>query len=287
MTMEIGPARLVGATEESHALAGLVTALRKHWLLAVTVLGLVFGGVTFVTLGLTPVYEAAATILFDPNVPRPLGDQVKTVVATDGSSYLNNKEYYRTQIWMIRSTRVLSEVVRKLSLHKDPYFARGADDSSPPTIDETVKILDEELEVEQIRDSRLVVVKYRDVDPERARRVLTALVDTYVQQNLDDLFESATTAADWLRSQLDGLWRDLESSEMALHEYKKKKNILSVSMDDQSNMLRQEMQQLNQVLTQLRARREHVSARVASLNQVAGDDSASFPVLELIESPVL
>src|SRR5690606_26267241 len=108
-----------------------------------------------------------------------------------------------------------------------------------------------------------------------------------VQKNLDDIFESATTAADWLRSQLDGLWRDLESSEMALHEYKKRKNILSVSMDDQSNMLRQEMQQLNQVLTQLRARREHISARVETLNRLVTTDTSTSPALELIESPVL
>src|SRR5688500_18345416 len=76
-----------------------VLALRKHWLLASAVAGLVFAAATFITLGMTRIYEAQATVLFDPNVPRPLGNQVETVV-NDGSSYLNNKEYYRTQIWV-------------------------------------------------------------------------------------------------------------------------------------------------------------------------------------------
>lgn len=288
MMMEIDAERSDSSSNEPHVLAGALSALRKQWPLAVAILGLVVGTVAFLTLGMTPVYQATATILFDPNVPRPLGDQVQTVVATDGSSHLNNKEYYRTQMWMIRSTRVLTEVVQKLNLVKDPYFLKKLNrEDETATVEAVAEILDEHLEVEQIRDSRLVVVKYRDVDPERARRVLTALVDTYVQKNLDDIFESATTAADWLRSQLDGLWRDLESSEMALHEYKKRKNILSVSMDDQSNMLRQEMQQLNQVLTQLRARREHISARVETLNRLVTTDTSTFPALELIESPVL
>ncbi len=274
---------------ESYSLVVLMTALRKHWLLALAVAGAVMGLVTFVTLGMTRIYEARATVMFDPNVPRPLGDQVQTVVSTDGSSYLNNKEYYRTQIWMIRSTRVLGEVVRKHGLNKDASFTAELrkKGNEPVSVEQATKLLSERVEVEQIRDSRLVVVTYRDPNPERAQRVLATLVDTYVQQNLDDVFESASTAGDWLRTQLDGLWKDLESSEMALHNYKKTKNILSMSMDDQSNMLREEMQQFSQVLTQLRARRENVSTRAAALREFDSSDAETFPALEFISSPVL
>ena len=274
---------------ESYSLVVLITALRKHWLLALSVAGAVVGAVTFVTLGMTRVYEARATVMFDPNVPRPLGDQVQAVVATDGSSYLNNKEYYRTQIWMIQSTRVLTETARKLNLQKDKDFIAPLQrrDPTPVTLEQASKLLSDRLGVEQIRDSRLVVVTYRDENPERARRVLATLIDTYVQQNLDDIFESASSAGDWLRMQLDGLWKDLESSEVALHTYKRNNNILSVSMGDQSNMLREQMAQLGQVLTGLKARRENVSTRVDALREASGDNPDSFPALELIESPVL
>jgi polysaccharide biosynthesis transport protein len=281
--------RSISEVYESYSLVVLMTALRKHWLLALSVAGAVIGLVTFVTLGMTRIYEARATVMFDPNVPRPLGDQVQAVVATDGSSYLNNKEYYRTQIWMIRSSRVLTEVVRRHNLHKDMVFTadlrRAGQDAV--SVEQAAKLVSDRLEVEQIRDSRLVVVTYRDPNPDRAQRVLTTLVDIYAQQNLDDVFESASTAGDWLRTQLDGLWKDLESSEMALHNYKKSKNILSMSMDDQSNMLRAEMQQFSQVLTQLRARRENVSTRASALRQGATGNPDSFPALELIDSPVL
>ncbi len=275
--------------ELRNSFLALVLGVRKHWVLLVVVFASILGAVTFITLSKRPVYEATGTVLFDPNVPRPLGDQVQAVVATDGSSYLNNKEYYRTQMWMLRSMRVATEVVRKLGLHRDEGFIPK--DRLPigraPTVEDAAKVVIERLAVDQVRESRLITVKYRDPDPVRAHRVLTVLVDTYVQQNLDDIFESATTAADWLRTQLVNLRRDLESSEMALHEYKRDKNILSVSMDDQSNMLRAEMQQLNQTLAEVRARRERVAARVQVLNAVELSDPERLPALELIESPVL
>jgi polysaccharide biosynthesis transport protein len=287
--MDKESSRSLSEVYESYSLVVFITALRKHWWLALAVGGAVIGLVTFATLGMTRIYEAKATVLFDPNVPRPLGDQVQAVLATDGSSYLNNKEYYRTQIWMIRSSRVLSEVARKLNLEKDRTFLEpgGSPTAAQLSIEQVVKIIGERLDVEQIRESRLVLVSYRDHDPQRAKRVLSTLVDTYVQQNLDDVFDSAATAGDWLRSQLDTLWKDLESSEIALHDYKKSKSILSISMDDQSNMLREEMTQLNQALTQVRARRENVATRAAALRQVSGEDPNDLPSLELMNSPVL
>ncbi len=128
---------------------------------------------------------------------------------------------------------------------------------------------------------------YRDADPARAQRVLSAIVDTYTQDNLDDVFESATTAADWLRGQIGGLRNDLESSELALHQFKMARNILSVSIDDQSNMLRGEMTQLGQALTETRTKRERVLARLTELRKIPADDPAALPAKELLESPAL
>jgi succinoglycan biosynthesis transport protein ExoP len=266
----------------------LIAAVRRYWLLALALFLAVVATTTFVTLSKTPIYEATATILFDPSLPRPLGNQVQTVVSSEDSSYLNNKEYYRTQIWVIQSMRVATQVVRTLGLHTDPTFMdkRGKDEP-PPTIDETAQALIDRLIIEQVKESRLVTIHYRDKNKERARRVLSVLVDTYVQQNLDDVFESATSAADWLRTQVATLRKDLEASEMALHDYKKTKAILSLSMDDQSNMLREEMKQLNSSLTAVRARRENISARVKALQEIDAANPSSVPAMELIDSVML
>jgi polysaccharide biosynthesis transport protein len=266
-------------------------AVRKNWLLVCIITIAVTAGMAFYTLGQTRIYEVSATILFDPSVPRPLGGRVQS---DDAGNYWNNKEYYRTQQWMIQSMRVASQVVRDLELNKDGNFLANLPKSAGPrpapkgvTVESAAQVLMSRLSIEPIKDSRLTIVKYQDADAARAPRILSALVDIYAQDNLDDVFESATMAADWLRNQVGTLRQDLESSEMALHEYKKSRNILSLSLDDQSNMLRGQMSQLNQALTQVRTQREKTAARLAELLKIANDDPSSLPVLELLESPML
>ncbi len=106
-------------------------AIRKNRILVAILTVLVGTGTAFYTLGLTKIYEATATIVFDPNIPRPLGDQAGGAVS-ESSSYWNNKEYYTTQNWMIRSMRVASQVVKDLELQKDPTFIPNAPHSAKP-----------------------------------------------------------------------------------------------------------------------------------------------------------
>lgn len=269
----------------------LWVAIRKNRMLVATLTALVTAGVAFYTLGQTKIFEATSTIVFDPNVPRPLGDQAGQS-SGDQSSYWNNVEYYTTQNWMIRSMRVASQVVKDLELNRDPNFLANLPAGSRKgevkrSVEDTAAILMARLTVEPIKNSRLTTVSLRDADPKRAQHVLSAVVDTYTQDNLDDVFESATTAADWLRGQIGGLRNDLESSELALHQFKMDRNILSVSIDDQSNMLRGEMTQLNQALTERRAQRERVVSRLAELRKIPADDPAALPAQELLASGTL
>jgi capsular exopolysaccharide synthesis family protein len=265
--------------------------VRKYWLLSLVLAVSVSAATTIYTLGQTKIYEASATIMFDPDVPHPLGEHANGAVG-DLSSYWNNKEYYTTQNWLIRSMRVATQVSREMELNRDKSFRDNVPGNVKlpqpyGTVEDAASILLKRMSVEPVKDSRLTGVSYRDADPARAQRILSAVVDTYTQNNLEDVFESATTAADWLRGQVGALRHDLESSEMALHQFKKERNILSVSLDDQSNMLRGEMTQLGQVLTEVRTRRERTLARLAELKKIPPDDPASLPAKELIESNVL
>lgn len=283
-----------GPNKESRgfSLAGLWTGVRKNWWLTslVALVGLV--AATFYTLAETKIYEASATVLFDPQTPRPLGNDVQAVVDQSQSTYWNNKEYYKTQFWILKSHQLATAVVRELNLNKDAAFIRNKPVGSvgapvQVTVDQAADILVARMDVEAIRDSRLANINYRDADPQRAQKILARICDTYVEKNLDQVLESTNSAVDWLRGQLTSLKSDLETSEMALHEYKRDKNVLSVSIDDQSNMLRGEMTRLTDTLTDLRARREHAQARRNELMKIEATDPADLPAEELIASVVL
>jgi len=266
--------------------------VRKYWSTALGVALAVSLAATFNTLGQVKIYQAQTTIQFDPNPPRPLGQKVESIVDLGSGSFWDNREYYETQYKIIQSMKVATAVVVELGLNHDGGFLGNLPPGTPAPVadvseESAAEVLRGRLRVDPVKDSRLATVKLEDADPQRAQRILGVLADTYVQQNLDDAVVSTATASDWLRSQLDKLKVDLESSEMKLHEYKEDKNILSVALDDQSNMLREEMKQLNDALTQVRTRREEVTARRDELAKIKSDSPTDLPASELLESQVL
>lgn len=266
--------------------------LRKHLALVLAVTVAVSLAVTFYTLGKKKIYQSSATVLFDPNPPRPLGKQVDTVVDMGSGNYWNNKEYYETQYELMRSLRVALAVVHDLGLHRDPAFLQNASPGAkvkPQEVkpEEAAELLLRRVTVQPVKNSRLADLKYEDADPERAQRITSAMVETYVAKNLEDVQSSTGSAVEWLNGQLDKLKSNLDSSELALHEYKLNKNILSLDIDSQSNMLREEMQQLNRALTEVRIRREELTARRTELLKIKADDPKNLPATELLENSLL
>jgi len=269
-------------------------AVRKHWLTTLAVMLLIGVGSAFVTLSQTKIFEAEATILFDPNPPRPLGARVDSVVEMGAGATWDTREYYETQYQLITSSRIAKRVVKQMGLQRDAGFvqmtAPGVQPkplAAPLEEDTASDILRGRLRVEPVKGSRMAKVRLTDADPERASRVLAVLVDAYVEQNLDDALALTASASDWLRGQLDKLKVDLESSEMSLHEYKMDKNILSVAFDDQTNMLRGQMAQISGRMTTLADDRAGLAARVAELRKVGDNNPTDLPASEFTKSESL
>lgn len=272
--------------------ASLIAAIRKHWLLALIVGMASAAAVIAFTLRQPKVYEASGTLLFDPNPPRPLGQDVKTVVDLGGASHLANQEYYHTQHEVIKSVGTARIVVQKLGLARDPAFLAGqpAGTRLPPReVPEEVAAIDlaSRVRVKQVGESRLARVTYEDRDPDRAKRILDKLLDTYVDQNLEVAAESQDKATNWLVGQLQHLKEDLESTEMSLHKYKLRNQILSVSLNDQSNMLREEIVVLNQALTGARAKREALASQYEEFKKLDLTDPSGLAALEFYANSTL
>lgn len=251
--------------------------LRKRWIWVVTLAATVVVAVGFYTAGQQRIYRATCTLQIDPTPPKPLGTDVQAIVDVGSGNFWATTNYYNTQFKIIRSRAVSEETVRRLGLQHDASFLSGREpdpDASPGplaregAVEQAGAIIRARLIVDPIRDSRLVEVAYQDPNPERARQVLSTLVSVYVDRNIDNALESTNTAAEWLEGQVQTLKTELEGSESKLQDYKKGNRILSVSLEDQSNMIRQEMQQLSSALTAVRVRRAQVAANAAELSQV-------------------
>lgn len=267
--------------------------LRKHWPTSLITIVLALAVTAFYTLGQKKIYEAEATVMFDPNPPRPLGRQVETVVDMGANSFWNNQEYYETQYRLIRSRSIALAVVRELGLHNDSAFLQNLAPDETVAVETTTtpelaaEALRARITVAPVHESRLAVIRFRDADPVRAQRLLTAVVETYVDKNLERAVDSTSAATDWLRNQLDGLRRDLDTSEHALHQYKKDKDILSVAFDDKSSMLLDKMKLLNAEMASASSRLGLVSARDSELQRVPEGDPARIEASELLQSSMM
>jgi capsular exopolysaccharide synthesis family protein len=286
-----------GEPEHGFSPAIVIRAVRKHWPIMLLIFVASVAGTSIYTSNQVRVYEGVATIQLDPQPLTPLGHQ-NTESGAD--SYWSNQEYFATQYQVITSRRVAELVVKKLGLTSDRPFLTNQPGSavasskdtavvpvSPVSLEDAAEALRARLKVEPIQDSRLARVKYSDADPARAQRILSAVVDTYVEQNLDTSMDATNKTVEWLDIQLKRLKTDLESQEMDLHDFKIKYNLLSVSYDDQSNMVRAEIQQLNGNLTELKAKKEAVAARLAVVKDVDPQDPGEIPATELVGNEAL
>lgn len=271
----------------------ILRMVRKHWATAFAAALMISVSVAFYTLGQTKIFEASSTIIFDPNPPRPLGGKVEAVVELGSGPVWDTREYYETQYQIIQSMKVSQAVVAELGLQRDAAFIYNLPREAPipkmaPLTEEAAaEVLRGRLKVEPVKGSRLATVRLQDANPERAARVLSSVVDTYVSQNIDTAVQATVQANTWLNEQMSKLKVDLESSEMALHDYKKNNNLLSAAFDDRSNMLREQMAQLNQLLTNVRAKREEVASRRNELAKIKVDDPTELPASELLQSSIL
>jgi len=270
----------------------MLRAVRKHWPIMALLFVASVVGTSIYTSRQVRIYEAVATVQLDPQPLTPLGHPT---TESGADSYWSNQEYFATQYQVITSRRVAELVVKKLGLATDRAFLANLPVGAPATelgvsatsLEDAAETLRARLKVEPIQDSRLTRVKFVDADPARAQRLLAAIVDTYVEQNLDTSMDATNKTVEWLDVQLKRLKGDLESQEMNLHDFKLRYNLLSVSYDDQSNMVRAEIQQLNTSLTDLKAKKEAVSARLAIVKAVDPQDPGEIPATELVANAAL
>ncbi len=279
---------LKGADDESSAIE-IFNAIRKHLWLVVSVAALTLFAAATYGLSRTKIYRSTAVIQINPKPPTPLGNGVEGVVELGTSGYWASLEYYNTQHRLIRSMPVALPVVKELGLAQDPGFIANivpapARTETPTSDEKVAEMLMARLAVDPVKESRLVQVSYDDADKARASRVLDAVLRAYVAHNVNKTMESTSSAVEWLGEQLEHLRSELAESELALHEYKLQKQIASLGIDDQTTILKSKMAQLSGVRTEVQARIQEASARLAQIKRIDVNKPEEIPQMELLRS---
>jgi succinoglycan biosynthesis transport protein ExoP len=196
-----------------------------------------------VTLLMTPVYRATATLQIDREAAK-----VVAVESQAPSEMMNAEEFYQTQYGLLKSRTLAERVVSRLNLASDPDFLnqrrggllrfldRGKDDKLTGDVASrnrrAASILMHHLKIEPVRNSRLVKISYDSPNARTSSRVINALADNFIASGLERRFEASTYARSFLEDRLRQLKQKLEESERQLVAYAASQQIINVSDGD-------------------------------------------------------
>jgi polysaccharide biosynthesis transport protein len=124
----------------------------------------------------TPLYSTAATVLIDTEAASVLTVSTSRDDSTVRQpNYLTYADYYRTQLEIITSRRIANLVFNKLNLGEQLRYAGELD---------PIGALLEQVEVEPIKQTRLVKIHVEDSNPEQAARIANEFAFIFVRENL-------------------------------------------------------------------------------------------------------
>jgi len=218
---------------------------RKWLVLGLTLLS---GVVAYLVVSsMTPVYRATATLLIENTKSKVVSIEELYGIPMEG------REFFQTQVEFMKSREVGVRVIDKLDLTTNPYFdpsqakpgvftrlrsivpgleSDPASDSKKQLsetqrIDAALARYRPNLEIQPVKTSSLVEIRYESPDPELAARIANQTVESYITADLDARFNMQQSASKWLNDRLESLRLTLKNSEKALQTYRDETGVVA------------------------------------------------------------
>ena len=243
---------------------------------------------------MTPVYRSTVTLLIDATKSK--------VVSIDEvySGFSDNRDYFITQVEILKSPDIALKTITKLKLWEYPEFdprkkeeslatkilvAIGYSEVVPKQWNEgslakaVLGKFTKQLTIEPIRLSLLVKVNFESTDKELAAKVANAMANSFIDSDLDVRFQMTQRASTWLQDRMVGVREKLDASEKQLQAYRDQAGIVDVKSDAQSGAGKQ-IEDVTQHLVETRLRRaEAENAYNQIKNAPKGTDLSSLPAV--------
>lgn len=270
--------------------------LKYRLLLAGCFLATIVIGAT-ITLLMTPIYTAQATLQIDREAARVLNAED----TAPRENMLQGEEFFQTQYGLLRSRSLAERVIESLGLAssntsleamgiKAPEAGGTAADQAARRRAAALKALQENLGVSPVRGSRLVAVSYDNPNPVVAARIANGFAENFIQSNLDRKFESSSYAREFLEERIAQTKERLESAERQLVAYAASQQIINVGEPSENagsrgateSLTSNNLVALNNALARTRAERVAAEERWRSART---SDLMTLP--EVLQNPTI
>jgi polysaccharide biosynthesis transport protein len=275
--------------------------LRHKWPiigLTLAVVAIVFS----ILQAVTPIYQSSAKIIIEQ-------ENAKVLNVEELFNIRQSKEYFNSQIGIIKSRETMLRVIKELKLWNVPEFdprnqskekdkietlldrigihldqntkevhpniERLSDDRLAEMV---VSKFEKRMQVEPVKLSQLVVVSFESEDPKLSQMVANAIANTYIANDRDSKLKMAKEINVWLNDRLEGLRTKLMNAEIALQNYREKNGVLDVNGSLQS-IEAQQISGISDQLTQAKVRKAELEGAYFQINRIRNGDYSTVPAV--------
>lgn len=273
---------------------------KRRWsIIGLTVLVAVLAAL--IVSNMRPLYRAATIVLIE---------QGKSKVVSIEEVYsqgMLQREYYQTQVEIIKSEELARKVVQKLGLSSHPdfdprqsevsWFSRlfgGASSQELAQISEeqatrtAISRFKRALQVQLVRNSQLAQIGFSSYDRELAAKVPNTLAETFIESDLESRMAMTQKASEWLRERMGELKTKVDTAEKALQDYRDRAQIVDAKGLALSGASRQ-LEELTRSLVEARQKRAEAEAAYSMVQQIkAGRTQANYESIPaVLRSPIV
>jgi capsular exopolysaccharide synthesis family protein len=254
----------------------------RWWILAATVVMTALAVVY--AQSINPVYRSTTTLLIESGKTKILSiDEVYNAVSQD-------REYYQTQVEILRSRDVALRTVADTKLWDEPEFdprrpvqnlqsrIREFLNPPPPPAPWTPERLAEEtvgkflgaLTIEPVRLSQLVKISFESHDPKLAAKMADATAISFNESDRDNRLKLSLSVTGQLQERLVALREKLVQSEQDLQKFRESTGLVSVS--GSQGVAGQQLSEIGQRLITARVRRTELESDYQQVARTDGGD---------------
>lgn len=276
----------------------------KHKRMIITCFLLTVGLTMLFTFLMKPVYRATATLVIE----KERSTSPVTGERLDYESFHSESLTFNTHFKLITSRPVLGQVIREARLvqldregglegsfwqqivsqfEKNFRLLRGKEEVLPPDKEliQLHKRLKEKIDIEQIRDTRLLRISVEDRDEALAKKIADTLAEAYIEFNIANRLKTSRNTLSWLTDQLYEMKKKLEDAEEEFLNYKQQEKLFSVA--GKQKVIAQKIEEFNDVYIKARNRRLELDTKLAELKRISHRGTNILYASSLIQNPVI
>ncbi len=251
---------------------------------------------TLVVYSMKPIYQSSAILLISPDK--------NNVVSIKEVYGLGGNDYFRTQYELLKSRKLVGQVVKKLQLTNNPEFVDrkkplvdfdwrswlptwlpASLTAKPPananmTFEKTVNQVTQRIQVIPINSSQLVKISFEANDRNLVAQIVNSLAQAYIENDMDAKLQLTTLASTWLDDRLKTLKNKLQESETALQQYREKQGLLE--SNDVGALDSRQLQELQTKLILTRQKRVEAETALRQVKRLKGGSIEKLSTLPAV-----